>query len=377
MKCVVDLDLLLPPPVPGTMHFEEMAVHARNLKRLNIKVALSPEMMSKLWMTYWSKETRPQHKKFLTDILSHYYAQDFPCVQIDMSGCSVTPPFLPTAPELTEWVEEWLCSLAACFVDEDFNTGGAVLASWLRPDELAGRQDVEFRCHQILERIPVKRTQAEWDLLAASLAQPPISYSPALNVYADESGDREHAEWIGIVVISESDANQIIRAAKADFNRSRPSEQAIHTVHFCKLSSEPDRLELAVSIVEKLCDTDIDAACFIVRRPLHETENRLYARGLGEVLAKWRKLIEPIHIDTPYDRENDDRKNRDLQNQIQQSVQSKGFSCTTDSIILGKPRDYPGLGLADAIAYLYLHKSDPQWRDIWQQLNQRGKYFPL
>jgi hypothetical protein len=373
MKCVIDLDLLLPPPVPGTMHFEEMALHDQNLKRFDIKVALSFGIMGKLWAT-WSSVTHPQHKKFLQSILTRHFTKDCPNVSIELSECSMTPSFLPVASELNEWVEEWLGSLAACYADQDFNTGGAVLASWAR-HEFADRQTIEFKCPQVFEHIPIKRTQEEWDLLTASLAQSPISYSSALNVYADESGDRQHAEWIGIVVISESDANQIIRAAIAEFNRSRSNEQAIHTVHFSELSSEPDRLVLAASITEKLCRTQ--AACFIVHRNPKETENHLYARGLGEVLAKWRKLLEPIRIDTPYDRENDDRKNRDLQNQIQQVVQSKGFSCTTDSIILGKPRDYPGLGLADAIAYLYLHKSKPQWRDIWQQLDQRGKYFSI
>jgi hypothetical protein len=372
MKCVIDLDLLLPPPVRGTMHFKEMALHDQNLKRFDIKVALSSWITAKLWAT-WSSVTHPQHKVFLQSILTRHFTKDCPNVSIELSECSMTPSFLYPTPEPNEWVEEWLRSLAACFVDENFNTGGAILASWPRT-EFVGRQEVEFRCPPVFEHIPIKRTQAEWDLLTASLAQSPIPYSPALNVYADESGDRQHAEWIGIVVISESNANQIIKSAIEEFNDSHPRER-IHVVHFREIPTEQNRRALAASIIEKLCDTN--AACFIVHRNPHEAENDLYARGLGEVLAKWSKLIEPIRIDTPYDRENDNRKNKELQDKIQQAAQNKRFSCTTDSIILGKPRDYLGLGLADATANLYLHKSEPQWRDIWQQLVQHGKYFPI
>jgi len=355
------------------MHFEEMALHNRNLKRFDIKVALSSGITGKLLET-WSGVIHPQHKRFLLSILTSHFTKDCPTVSIELSECSMTPPFLPTTPELNEWVEEWLRSLAACFVDENFNSGGAILASWSR-DEFVGRQDVEFRCPSVFEHIPIKRTQAEWDLLAASLEQHPIPYSPALRVYADEGGDGGSPEWIGVVVISESDANHIIQVAVEEFNDSHPREH-IRVVHFCEIPTEQNRLALAYSIVEKLCCTDV--ACFIVRKNSRESKDRLYARGLGEVLSKWPKLsIEPIYIDTPYDLKNDDLKNKRLRNQIFQVLQNKQISCTTKSIILDKERNTPGLGLADTIAYLYLHKSEPQWRRIWQKLDQRGKYFSI
>jgi len=77
MKCVVDLDLLFPPPVPGTLHFEEMVLHDDILGHFDLKVAISFELMSVLW-DQWSQVRYLQYKKFLLQILTRHLAQDFP-----------------------------------------------------------------------------------------------------------------------------------------------------------------------------------------------------------------------------------------------------------------------------------------------------------
>jgi len=58
MKGIVDLELLFPPPVPGTPHFEEMALHNRNLADFNLKLSVSPELQAVLWEQWYRVNNR-------------------------------------------------------------------------------------------------------------------------------------------------------------------------------------------------------------------------------------------------------------------------------------------------------------------------------
>lgn len=109
-----------------------------------------------------------------------------------------------------------------------------------------------------------------------------------------------------------------------------------------------------------------------VRNQQRESENDLYARGVKEVLSKWQYLISPVYIDTPYDRANDDRKNVDLRTRIHNAVHSVDMDYRSDDIILDKTHHPPGLGIADAVTYLYRRRFDPEWRDLWPQLNKHS-----
>lgn len=271
---------------------------------------------------------------------------------------------------------EWLRSLLACYADSAFNANGAVLATWNR-EEFDGHHSVKLICQTIKPDIPLKRNQAEWDLLRAESDLPPIPYNPALRVYADESGKDDHAEWIALIVIKEAEANRIVHSVITAFNISlRKRKSQLRDIHISEhLKTEQERLLLVTQTIKELCATK--TACFIVTRNPGETENDLYARGMREVLCQWQDVVGPAYIDTPYDRANDDRKNTDLCIRIHNALQSAGMDYRSDDIILGKSRDFPGLGIADAVAYLYRRRFKPEWRDLLKQLKDNGSYFVI
>jgi hypothetical protein len=370
MKCVVDLDLLNPPPLPGTLHFGEMLLHQRRLRESDLKIALSQKLQEMLW-SRWNQIKHPQHRDFLLKVLTRHRASGFPDdLVVETTQVNLEPPFLSGEPE---WIILWLHSLMACYLDAEFSTDGALLATWPR-DEFTSRQDVQVTYQSVVERLPIVRNEAEWDEWLAVLAQTPIPFSSDLRAYADESGF-DHNEWIAVVVIAERDANRISESAITTFNRSKPPGCSdTEDIHLSELDQRGDaerreqaRQKLAEQIVEGMCD--IRVACFIVPRESGEDRIGLYARGLRRVLRVWHPdLICPIHVDTPYDRKDDEVKNRALRTRVFNEIQSAGFSCTSDDIVLSKSVYYPGLGIADAVAYLYRRRRETFWKDLWQRL---------
>ena len=368
MKCVIDPDLLLPPPVPGTSHFKAMVLHSQELDRLALKVSISFPLMGILW-EHWRQVENRQHKEFLLRILTRHLAQDFPKdIEIQSDLVKLIPNFLNNLDE--HFTTEWLRSLIACYDTHfDFNTDGAVLATWDRK-ELKKYQTVQLKYQQIEAVIPIKRDQEEWNLLKEAFTQSPIPHNKALRIYADESGNDGSPEWIALVVIKESDANEISRTTINNFNeRLRTEGYPLEDIHIRRLRTEREKLFIVNRIVRGLSATEV--VCFIVHRKSEESENDLYARGIRETLRLWGDLIYPIYIDTPYDREGNDRSNLDLINCIHNATQELGENYRSDDIILGKSCHYPGLGIADAIAYLYYRKSDPEWRDIWCKIQDK------
>jgi hypothetical protein len=367
----MDLDFLNPPPPPETLHFNEMELHQAQLSKSGIKIALSPELQKKLYIL-WSQVKDPQHQDFLRQILTqNLVSHNFPSdLVIETNQVHLEPPFLPSEPD--EWVALWLHSLMACYRDEQFNTGGALLATWSR-DEFAGRQDVQVTYQETVEKLPITRDEAEWDALLAELDRPPLPFTANLCVYADESGSGDD-EWIAVVVISEQQANEIGRAAITAYNQSQhPGNRDIREIHFSKLSQhgakrrEPAQRKLAEHVVEGLCDARI--ACFIVTKRPDESKIDLYARGLRETLRAWKpNLIRPIHIDTPYDLQKNHVQNRNLCGRVQGAIHSEDLDLASADIILGKSKEYPGLGIADAIAYIRRRRYEKSWKKLWQQL---------
>lgn len=372
MKCVMDLDFLNPPPPPETLHFNEMELHQAQLSKSGIKIALSPELQEKLYIL-WSQVTDPQHQDFLQQILTqNLVSHNFPSdLVIETNQVRLEPWFLSSQPD--QWVALWLHSLMACYLDEQYNTGNALLATWPR-DEFAGLRDVRVTYQERVEKLPIARDEAEWDALLAELDRPPVPFTADLCVYADESGSG-HDEWIAVVVISEQQANAIGQSAIDVYNQSKPPGcSTIQEIHFRELDRRGDarrreqaRQKLAESIVEGLCSALV--ACFIVSKRSNEDLTRLYARGLRETWHIWQpNQIHPIFIDTPYDREGDDLKNQDLCERVFDAIHGEGFSGATDDITLAKSAYYHGLGIADAIAYLRGRRQEPFWKELWQQL---------
>jgi hypothetical protein len=370
MKCVVDLDLLNPPPLPDTPHFGEMLLHQRKLGEARIKIALSQQLQEMLW-SHWNQVSHPQHRDFLLHALTRFCASDYPnALTIETDQVYLNPQFLPSEPE---WVDPWLHSLMACYLDAQFNTGGALLATWPR-DEFAGRQDVQMTYQGMVEKLPIVRDEAEWDALLAELDRLPIPFTSNLCVYADESGSG-HDEWIAVIVISEKEANEIAKSAMAAFNQSKPPGWSdVDEIHLSQLARhgarrrERAQQRLAELVVEGICNAHV--ACFIVTKRPGESQTDLYARGLREALrAWWPDLIHPIHIDTPYDRKDDDVKNYELRRYVFDAIHGEDFgSLSRDDIVLSKATYYPGLGIADAVAYLYRRCDEPFWKDLWQRL---------
>jgi hypothetical protein len=368
MKCVVDLDLLNPPPLPESPYYRNMRLHQRKLAEFDVKIALSHQLQATLW-GLWRQTSNRQHKEFLQHVLTRHHASNFPDdLVVETKQVHLEPSFLTDEPE---WVGPWLHSLMACYLDAQFNTGGALLATWPR-DEFAGRQDVQVTYQEMVEKLPLARDEAEWDALLAKPDRPPIPFTSDLCVYADESGSGH--KWIAVIVISEQEANQIAKSALAAFNQSKPPGWSdVDEIHLSQLARhgarrrEQAQQRLAKLIVEGIRDARV--ACFIVLKRSHENLTDLYARGLREALHTWRPdLIYPIHIDTPYDPKSDDLKNRELRSRVFNAIQSEGFSCTFDDIVSGKSSDYHGLGIADAVAYLYHRHDEPFWKDLWQRL---------
>lgn len=374
MKCVIDLELLNPPPIPGTRHFAEILLHRRKLAESNVKIALSHELQSLVW-NRWNQVQSPQHKEFLLEILTRYLASCFPNnLIVDTGQIRLTPPFLSGE---SEWVVPWLSSLTACYLDEQFNTGGAFLATWPHP-EFVDQKTVQVTYRDLTERLSLVRNEVEWDKLLTTMAQVPIPFTSSLRAYADEGGSR-HDSIVSIVVIAEKDANSVARSAIETFNQRKPHGcSEIREIHFRALDQhgnanrrELARQLLAEQIVEGMCN--VNAVCFIACKDSRINQIELYTRALRDTLNVWSpNLIHPIYVDTPYDPTTDNLKNRELRSRIFNAIQSKGFDCCSDDIVLGKSTNYLGLGLADAIAYLYFRRNDAVWQNWWQRLNNES-----
>jgi hypothetical protein len=252
--------------------------------------------------------------------------------------------------------------------NHSFNDDGVVLASWNR-EEFEGHQSVYFKYQLKEDEIPIKRNQKEWDLIGNILNRPPIPYNDALRIYADESSSTGNPEWIAVVVATEADVNRTVQSVTTGFNeRLRVRDSGITDIHIRCLRTEQERLFAVKQVIKEL--QDIQSASFFIERKPAESETELYARGIGEVVGQWEESISTVYVDRPYDPASCNRKNIDLEHQIQNAVQVAGRYCRSDNIILGKSSEYPGLGIADAIAYLYRRRSEPGWRDIWQKFNE-------
>ncbi len=180
MKCLIDPDLLFPPPLPGTLHFMEMALYDGQLARFNLKVSLSHSLMGMLW-DQWSQVSNRQHQHFLLQILSRHLAADFPeNIIFREDQVIVVPDFLQQL-NVHQHLE-WLCSMIACYIETSFNTGGTILATWDRPI-FSGKHYVTLKYAHIQADIPLKRNRIEWDALITHFQLPPIPHNGALRVY--------------------------------------------------------------------------------------------------------------------------------------------------------------------------------------------------
>ncbi len=368
MKCVLDLDLLNPPPIPSTRHFNEMHLHQRGLSKYGIKIALSDKLQALIWEN-WKHMQPLYYQELLGNICLRHFAPDFPNdLAVKTDHVHLSPPFLSGE---SEWNVPWLTSLMACYLDEQFNTDGAFLATWDRPD-FENQDTVQVTYHDLEKVLSAVWSETQWDELLGQLLQLPIPFTSTLRAYADEGEN-----WIAVVVIAEHDADSIVKTAIRAYNE-RSHRSKIDDIHFSALygsgnarQREQARQLLAEQIVEGICS--VNAACFIAPKNTHIDQIELYARALRDTLNVWSpNLVHPIYIDTPYDPATDELKNRELQSRIFNAIQSRGFDCRSDDIILGKSTNYLGLGLADAIAYMYFRRKDAIWRDWWQRLDNQG-----
>ncbi len=167
MKCVIDLDLLNPPPIPSARHFNEMHLHQRKLAQYKVKIALSHKLQSLIW-EHWRQVDPLQYQKLLGNICRRHFAPDFPNdFAVETDQVHLSPPFLSGE---SEWDAPWLTSLMACYLDERFNTGGAFLATWSHP-EFIDRKAVQVTYPDLAEKLPLVRDETEWDELLAVLRE--------------------------------------------------------------------------------------------------------------------------------------------------------------------------------------------------------------